>query len=159
MEAQSGNETCARSHRRKRETRAEQNPGLGTQTHHFFQVPGKSWSCGQEEAWGEAPSQSLESICQVISVFPGRSGRPWPAHSPNTICSLFIYLYLSLTLQPCWGHQTYQYPCREGLRGQGLSNPAGRGRADSCPAWVSLPCSCCTLLHDRGQPVGLERQS
>lgn len=38
--------------------------------------------------------------------FPREKWEALACPLPNTICSLFIYLYLSLTLQPCWGHQT-----------------------------------------------------
>lgn len=64
------------------------------------------------------------------NVFPGRSRRPWPylCPHPSTICSLFIYLYLSLTSQPCQGHKTYWHPCREGNKGErGTVSPHGQG--------------------------------
>lgn len=120
----------------EREMKEGQNLGLRAPTHHFSKDWARSQTSGQESRPGEeAPRSSVwNPFAPASNVFPGRSGRPWPYPSlshphPSTICSLFIYLYLSLTSQPCRRHRTYWHPCSEGNGGRGALSALWPGEA------------------------------
>lgn len=122
-------------------------------------LPGARWVLEQQArgSLGRDPQPESGIHLPGQQCFPREKWEALACPLPNTICSLFIYLYLSLTLQPCWGHQTYWYPCREGLKGQRdcqtLQDQAGQAHA---PARLSLQRSCCPLFLARGQPVHLK---
>ena len=149
--------TFSRSHRKKRGNERWAEPRIQGPSPPFLPRAGPGPRPADKRAGlrrGLLGPKSGIHLLWPSNVFPGRSRRPWPCPClspiPPTICSLFIYLYLSLTSQPCQGHKTYWHPCREGNEGErGTVSPHGQGKprsespttlaGTSQDNWVQIP--------------------